>query len=267
MCYRTSNTIAYAKSQDAAPEILALLHSVTVDYLVLLDVHWLIPTISRLTGAENVLLRIASYIHICGRRNPKLNECILNSIEQIRHELIKGIPELEVPSISPLILNDLILVDQPNVHIEAKKLIIHGLENYWPLNLKPDVEKQQIDATIFYPQLNIKADYDVNTKILVPIVDQGKITADINNVTAKILLRYKLIEKDGKQYMYFSSMTTKLNFKDIAIDIQPENNTDSTLTKAFNNFFGNNKNDIITIILPSIEKSISENILKISNNM
>lgn len=213
------------------------------------------------------MTEIPSYIHICGRRNPKLNECILNSIEQIRDELIKGIPELEVPSISPLILNDVIFVDQPNVHIEAKKLIIHGLDNYWPLNLKPDVEKQQIDATILYPQLNIKADYDINTKILIPIADQGKITTDINNATAKILLRYKLIEKDGKKYMYFFSMTTKLNFKDITIDIQPGNNTDSTLTKAFNNFFGNNKNDIITIILPSVEKSISENILKLSNNM
>ncbi|KAL2729615.1 putative beta-carotene-binding protein [Vespula squamosa] len=213
------------------------------------------------------MAEIPSYIHICGRRNPKLDDCIIDSIEQFRDELLSGIPELDVPPLSPLILENVIFIDQPNIYIEAKKVIIQGLNTYKTLNLKTDLEKQQINTTIFYRHLFMKANYDVNTKILVTIADQGKLTADINNATAKVSLRYKLIEKDNKKYMYFFSMTTKLDFKDIALDIQPENISDTTITEAFKNVFGNNKKDIISVILPSLEKSISENVLKISNNV
>ncbi|XP_035728833.1 uncharacterized protein LOC118444560 [Vespa mandarinia] len=217
--------------------------------------------------ANLTMAEIPSYINICGRRNPKLDECIINSTELIRDKLITGIPELEIPKISPLTLKKLIFTDDPNFQIIAENVKIYGVDTFQVINLKTDLKKQQIDTTVIYKQIKIETAYNINTKILVPLVGNGHIKADTYNVTAKVLLRYKLIEKDGKKYMYFFSMTTKLDIKDVIINIEPENNTDDTLREIIRNIFNTNKNDMISIILPSIEKSISENVLMISNNI
>ncbi|XP_046833582.1 uncharacterized protein LOC124430690 [Vespa crabro] len=217
--------------------------------------------------ANLAMTEIPSYINICGRRNPKLDECVINSIELIRDKLITGIPELDVPKISPLTLKKLIFADEPNFQIKAENVQIYGIDTFQIINLKTDLKKQQIDTTVIFKQIKIETAYDINTKILVPFVGDGNIKADTNNVTAKVLLRYKLIEKDGKKYIYYFSMTTKLDIKDIIMNIEPGNNTDNTLREIISNIFNSNKKDMVAIILPSIEKSISDNVLKISNNI
>lgn len=59
-------------------------------------------------------ISIASYIKVCNRKDPEINKCVLNSIEQLRDKLTTGIPELSVPPIEPLILNHIRLLRGPN---------------------------------------------------------------------------------------------------------------------------------------------------------
>lgn len=56
----------------------------------------------------------APYIKVCSRNDPEINKCITNSIEQLRDKLTAGIPELDVPSIEPLLLDNLQLSRGPN---------------------------------------------------------------------------------------------------------------------------------------------------------
>lgn len=39
---------------------------------------------------------------MCHKTDPEIDRCILNSIEALRPELVKGIPELDVPPLEPL---------------------------------------------------------------------------------------------------------------------------------------------------------------------
>lgn len=55
----------------------------------------------------------ASYIKICNRNDPNINVCITNSIEQLRHKLTTGIPELKVPGIEPLAIKRVHLLRDP----------------------------------------------------------------------------------------------------------------------------------------------------------
>lgn len=59
-------------------------------------------------------ISIASYIKVCNRRDPEINKCVFNSIEQLRDKLVTGIPELSVPPIEPLILKHIRLLRGPN---------------------------------------------------------------------------------------------------------------------------------------------------------
>lgn len=59
-------------------------------------------------------ISIASYIKVCSRKDPEINKCVFNSIEQLRDKLTTGIPELSVPSIEPLTLKHVHLLRGPN---------------------------------------------------------------------------------------------------------------------------------------------------------
>jgi len=50
---------------------------------------------------------------ICSRNDPNINECVSNSIEQLRHKLSTGIPELEIPAIEPLLMKRIHLLRGP----------------------------------------------------------------------------------------------------------------------------------------------------------
>jgi len=52
----------------------------------------------------------ASYIKLCKRKDPEINKCVVNSIENLRNKLKTGIPELNVPPIEPLMLKHIQLL-------------------------------------------------------------------------------------------------------------------------------------------------------------
>lgn len=78
----------------------------------------------------------ASYIKICNRKDPDINNCVLNSIEQLRSKLKTGIPELEVPAMEPLTLKHIRLLRGPqaarldvnltNIQVIILKLCVFG---------------------------------------------------------------------------------------------------------------------------------------------
>lgn len=77
---------------------------------------------------------------------------------------------------------------------------------------------------------------------------------------------YNLVEHAGKQYVYFSSMTTHLNIKDYTIKYEPEN-FDETLRDAFKQAIGHNNREILEMTRPNLEKAISQRCLEISNKI
>jgi len=80
----------------------------------------------------------ASYIKICNRKDPEINNCVLNSIEQLRSKLKTGIPELEVPPLEPLLLRHVRLLRGPqsakldvnltNIEVMSKFFITYNLK-------------------------------------------------------------------------------------------------------------------------------------------
>ena len=46
----------------------------------------------------------SEYFPICHRNDPALNDCVKNVLEKIRPLLIKGIPELNIVPLDPLVI-------------------------------------------------------------------------------------------------------------------------------------------------------------------
>lgn len=81
----------------------------------------------------------AEYLHVCHKEDPKLTECMKESIETLRPYLARGIPELDIPAIEPINLGDLIVAESvpgQGISITAKDIKAYGPSNYRLKKLK-----------------------------------------------------------------------------------------------------------------------------------
>lgn len=135
-----------------------------------------------------------------------------NSIEALKPKLAEGIPELNVPSLEPLLLGDLLLGDnnQNGLVITAREVDAYGASNFkikrleWvicKLNprtvLKPDLclHRRVVEYGRSYkfllllPQLNVSGDYDISGRILLlPINGAGKFRGNFSEYDAAVCL-------------------------------------------------------------------------------
>lgn len=81
----------------------------------------------------------AEYLHICRKSDPNLPECMKKSIETIRPFLVSGIPELDIPSIDPIEIGDLLVSENTRsngIRITAKDIMAYGTSNFIIKNLE-----------------------------------------------------------------------------------------------------------------------------------
>ncbi|XP_076683088.1 putative beta-carotene-binding protein [Andrena cerasifolii] len=209
---------------------------------------------------------VPSYIQVCGARNPKLNECILSSVAALGDKLLKGIPELDIPSSDPLTIDKVVLIDTPNFKATGTDIKLYWLGKYQVKMLHVDLEKHEFDMELFLDQVKLEAMYDVSAKILVPIKGSGPIKINAKDVTVKVKATYKLVDRGGKKYAYFSSVKTQLSLKKYTVDFEA-NNLDKTLQEAVTQALGHSHEEIMEAVRPNLEKAIAERCLTFANNI
>lgn len=77
----------------------------------------------------------------------------------------------------------------------------------------------------------------------------------------------KMINKDSKKYIYISKINLKLDIKTLESKFDTNEEESSQLNEILSTFVGSNKEEMINRIKPSIEKEITEQLLKIGNNI
>ena len=210
--------------------------------------------------------QVPSYIQVCGARNPKLNECILNSVAALGDKLRKGIPELDVPSSDPLTIDKVVLMDTPNFKATGTDIKLYWPSTYHVNMLRVDLEKREFEMELFFDDVKLEAMYDVTARILVPIKGSGPIKIDAKDVSIKVKANHKIVERGGKKYIYFSSVKTQLSLKEYAVDFKA-NNLDKTLREAVTQALGHSHQEIMEAVRPNLEKAISERCLLFANNI
>lgn len=75
----------------------------------------------------------AKFLHICYRSDPNLIDCMTESIEALRPSLVTGIAELDIPSIDPMDIGNLLVSEstQSNgLRISAKNIRAFGASTF-----------------------------------------------------------------------------------------------------------------------------------------
>lgn len=85
----------------------------------------------------------AVYVLPCSRSDPEINTCIKNSFNHLRPYLRNGLPELKVPALEPLNIEQMAMEnDAGAVRVKAlfSNIIVKGSSNFTVKEVRSDVK-------------------------------------------------------------------------------------------------------------------------------
>ncbi|XP_063991774.1 uncharacterized protein LOC135170153 [Diachasmimorpha longicaudata] len=215
---------------------------------------------------SSVLCQIPSYLKICGRRDPDLGGCIKTSIESLRDNLRVGMPEIHVPSVEPLnIEEDLTIANSDTFKAQTHNTKVYGVSEFNLTRVSADLDNTTLEIDASFDKLKLEGDYDILAQILVPIRAEGPIEIDAVDITAKLVMKFKYIRHKGKEHIFFTSTTCKLTIRDYESQFISRPGEDQTFSEAINNVLNSNKQEIIAAIIAGLERGVAKEIIGVTN--
>ncbi|KAL3282189.1 hypothetical protein HHI36_005383 [Cryptolaemus montrouzieri] len=215
--------------------------------------------------------KIPDYIHVCRRSDPEVSKCVRESIDFLRPQLKKGIPELNVPGIEPLFIKEVAILRGENNNFKAylRNINVYGASDFEITKLKMNIGKSTFRVGVKIPKLTFNGDYDIDAKILVvPIKGTGKFRANATNCEAQAVLKGDVrTDGSGIKRLIFTSFNFAINIGDYNIELDNLFNGDRTLGQAAMDVLHENKQEFIIAALPFINKKASEILLEIANSI
>jgi hypothetical protein len=186
-----------------------------------------------------------------------------------------GIPSLNIPSIEPLEVDNVVLKhgsgnNRFNLKQSFVNVKIFGLSssilNRTRLNLDDDFK---LKSEIYTDRLDFTADYDMEGQIMFfPVSGHGKMNCSMQQlVTRHELLGSKFMKADGKTYIRITDY--KINFKPKKVSYKFDNlfHGDKVLGQNTNKFMNDNWKIVFNGLIPEYESFFGEKFKKIANDV
>ncbi|KAJ0179413.1 hypothetical protein K1T71_005125 [Dendrolimus kikuchii] len=206
------------------------------------------------------------YIKPCSYDNKDLGACVKTQIENSLNSFAKGIPELDVPSLDPVQLDN-IIIDGNGLKLAFTNASMHGISNSKLTNLKVALGKMDEAFSLsFKANLSLTAHYEADGQILVlPIKGNGdalvfaqgcEVTIDSN------LVHYK----DGKgEHLKLKSPNYKYTFERTVFHLENLFNGNKQLSDATLEFANANWQQLMDDLAPPVIKKIVKTAVKSIN--
>ncbi|XP_024877741.1 uncharacterized protein LOC112458370 [Temnothorax curvispinosus] len=214
-----------------------------------------------------VAAEIPSYIHVCGRQNPNLDQCITNSINDMKDNICKGIPELQSPPIEPFFVDKIAISDVDNAKLYLRDATITGLCDFTINSLHIDLDKLHFDIGVIFKKVFLNGTYDFDVHVLVPFVQKGPVFLTTENLLASVGVDMKIVNKNNKRYVYMSKLNLILDIKTLSSKFDMNGEEKSQLNEILSTFLGSNEEEFINRVKPTLGKEISKQVLSIGNNI
>ncbi|XP_017780986.1 PREDICTED: protein takeout-like [Nicrophorus vespilloides] len=215
--------------------------------------------------------KLPSFLHICHRSDPHLNDCIKKSVEKLRPLLSKGIPEFGIPSCEPLRIPE-VVIDQGAGPVSVKSIYkdikVYGPSDFTLKHVKIDLDKNRVRIKVWIPRLELISDYTMDGKILMmPIQGSGTSHGNYTNIDATIIMQGQQIKKDGDVYFNVKDFYVDFNIGHASIQLDNLFNGDKELGEAMNLFLNDNWRQVSNEIKPVLEDTIASIFKKFSNKI
>ncbi|XP_023295621.2 protein takeout-like [Lucilia cuprina] len=232
----------------------------------------------------NILILIGSLKQTVGSLSPDIekckstdnDECVINNIMKIMKLYPHGYPDIGLPEISAITVNDVILssskADSP-IHLDLKfnTLTITGLDKQTILRAHGFNKNltQTIELDFFATELKIDGEYEMEGKLLVlPLNGKGVGNIVMKDLTSKYKIKINLENRNNKLYGVIDKLKLwVLEPKKIIINLQNVVNNNEVLSKTVNEVVNENWRDVWKELQSNTIKFVEDNFRRILNDI
>jgi hypothetical protein len=215
--------------------------------------------------------QLPPYIKQCRSNDPELVECIKGAIMHLRPWLKTGIPEIQMPSTEPFLMDSLslALTGGPNGYkINLKDMEVFGASNFTVRSIKLAEGTKPFEAVITIPKLVIAAKYTSSgVLIIIPASGGGEFHAVFEGVRANVRGKMSTREKPNGVFLHVDALALDLDIKKPKLSVAKIFNNNRILTDATNLFLRENGHEILKAMQPQLQKKLSAEFTGISNTL
>ncbi|XP_016660196.1 protein takeout-like isoform X1 [Acyrthosiphon pisum] len=216
-----------------------------------------ITVISEISGRS-----LPSYIKPCKRDDPNINECLMNLLENIRPYISKGIPEMHILPLDPVLVPSVTLKQDSAGSVNFVALFTdlkgYGAKNFQMQTIKANFKNQSLEIDLNLPFFRIESRYEVNGKILIlPIKGNGKFVGNVTNAEAKIKFDLIIVKKkNNKNFIEIKPKKITLELGAVKLHFSNLFNGNKQLGDQTNRFINDNWKDLMKEIRPLLEDTV-----------
>ncbi|GAB6033386.1 hypothetical protein CHUAL_013149 [Chamberlinius hualienensis] len=210
--------------------------------------------------------KFAEQVRQCHDKDPsKFDQCALQFWQDIRPQLKKGIPELNVPQMDPMTISNLDFSEQGaivNINAKFSEIKVVGVGEYTPKSVTVDPKARVIKVTLFIPALYIKGRYDIDgTVLLFPVKGNGPFTLNLTSIDG-IATIHMVPTANGASA---SQLEIDFNIQNIGVELTGLSGGE-TIGAAINKMLNDNSQQILADIKPQVAQRLGEGMQKIVAN-
>lgn len=204
----------------------------------------------------------------CDLDNPAaLSNCIASIVDNMRGDLIKGIPELAVPSLDPMSLDSLPLNIDDVIDINFKKLKLRGLGNFTTQSLKVDPVAKTLSMELRVPQIRITGQHSLRVAMPnIAINGEGTFWNVLANIVVKANSNLVTQMRNGKEIIQVADQQLSLDAEKMRLQFSFSDPNKKAQADLVNSLVqANNGIDTFVLVRPQMEEIVKKMVVTIMN--
>uniref|UniRef100_A0A336MHW3 CSON001961 protein n=1 Tax=Culicoides sonorensis TaxID=179676 RepID=A0A336MHW3_CULSO len=203
------------------------------------------------------------YLTKCVKDDPDVNECLIHSGNRLIEFLRKGVPELDIIDVEPVIIDEISisLGTGPDAYKSTfKNVEAYGVSNLTLTNVRSDIDSLQYQLTFEIPRIVVSANYDSSgVLLLVKASGKGDYWGEYENVKAKVYFKaIPAYEENGLTYMTVETAKLDFSVKDIRMGVENLEQGNAVLQAALNLFINTNSQELLKEMKPDLRSKLTQ---------
>uniref|UniRef100_A0A023F804 Putative odorant binding protein n=1 Tax=Triatoma infestans TaxID=30076 RepID=A0A023F804_TRIIF len=238
-----------------------------MDRLALFVSVILIITVSKSLGEND----IPYFLHPCQKQDPNINMCLTYAANHLASYFRKGIPELGITDVEPILLDEINLAlgsGPDGYRATFKDIKAYGVSNLTITGVRSDLDTLQLQLTFFIPKISVRAHYrSSGVLILVQASGGGDYWGKYEGVRAKTYLRASKQIVDGITFLQLEDLKMDFSVRELQMGIENIHNGNAVIEAAMNLFINSHSQELLKEMKPSIKTKLLANMRQFVDNL
>ncbi|XP_030387470.1 protein takeout [Scaptodrosophila lebanonensis] len=231
---------------------------------------WCFKLLALLAICHCTVAKLPSSITPCARDDPQLERCIIAAVYQVRPLLAHGNlgDGYTTPPLEPLALDNIEVGRSSQFQAVFTDIEASGGSNFVIDRLIAKPDEISYDLWLTLPRIDFKGKYFMRLNLLLlDIKGKGNMRGFCENAKASVKMRGARYLKNGKEYIKFTKMSMRIQFKDFKLHLDNLFNGDRILGDVGNTLINENQKLYMNEIVPGLERGLSQKFLEVANEI